>query len=394
MPSLGAGMDQGKLLEWMVHPGDEVHRGDIVAVVETDKAAIEVEVFEDGVVQDLVVDEGTKVPVGAVLAHLAAAGAQAPVQETPPPAAAAASRVAVPTPAPAPPPPPARLPRAAPAAGARGPGAVRSSPWARRLAQDRGVDLEAVTGTGPGRAVVARDLPGRDLPSTAPVEEVDREAGMRQAIARAMATSKREIPHYYLGHHVDLEDSLQWLEARNADRPPTARVLPAVLVLRATALACRQFPDLNAFWTEGAHRPAPAVHLGVAIALRGGGLVAPAIHDADQRSLEDLMAALTDLVSRARAGRLRGSEVSDPTITVTNLGDRGVESVYGIIYPPQVALVGAGRITPRPWPVDGSVAVRRVVHLTLAADHRASDGHRGALFLDAIARRLQEPETL
>jgi pyruvate dehydrogenase E2 component (dihydrolipoamide acetyltransferase) len=219
-------------------------------------------------------------------------------------------------------------------------------------------------------------------------------AEMRRAIAAAMARSKREIPHYYLTQMVELRRALAWLETTNRERPPTERLLPAVLFLKATALALQKVSELNGFWEKDAFRPGPGIHVGWAISLRGGGLVAPAIHDADARPLPDLMAALRDLVQRARTGGLRSSELTDPTITVTSLGERGAETVIGVIYPPQVAIVGFGRIVERPWAVDGALAVRPVVSLSLAADHRASDGHRGGLLLAEIERLLQEPEAL
>jgi pyruvate dehydrogenase E2 component (dihydrolipoamide acetyltransferase) len=172
------------------------------------------------------------------------------------------------------------------------------------------------------------------------------------------------------------------------------RVLPAALLLKAVATAARQMPAFNSYFEGDAAQPQPAVHLGVAIALRGGGLVAPAIHDADRLSLDELMAKLQDLVARARTGTLRSSELRDGTITVSNLGDRGVETVFPIIYPPQTAIVGFGRIADRPWIVDGALAVRPLVQATLAADHRASDGHLGARFLALIDRLLQEPDKL
>jgi pyruvate dehydrogenase E2 component (dihydrolipoamide acetyltransferase) len=167
-----------------------------------------------------------------------------------------------------------------------------------------------------------------------------------------------------------------------------------VLFLKATALALRKVPELNGFWQKDEFLPAARVHVGWAIALRGGGLIAPAIHDADQRSLGELMTALRDLVQRGRTGGLRSSELTDPTITVTSLGERGAETVIGVIYPPQVAIVGFGRIVERPWAVDGALAVRPAVSLSLAADHRASDGHRGGLLLAEIDCLLQEPEAL
>lgn len=217
---------------------------------------------------------------------------------------------------------------------------------------------------------------------------------MRQAIAAAVARSNREIPHYYLSTDIDTSRAIAWLQRENLTRPVPDRMLPAVLLLKSVATALRQSPELNGFWVDGAFRPSASIHLGVAISLRGGGLVAPAIHDADRRSIDELMRALRDLVQRARSGALRSSEVMDPTITVTNLGDQGVRTVFGVIYPPQVALVGFGRITERPWAEGGMVGVRPVVTATLAADHRASDGHRGALFLAAVDHLLQRPEEL
>jgi pyruvate dehydrogenase E2 component (dihydrolipoamide acetyltransferase) len=167
-----------------------------------------------------------------------------------------------------------------------------------------------------------------------------------------------------------------------------------VLLLKAVAHALVEVPDLNGFWVDGAFRTGTGIHVGCAISLRGGGLVAPALHDVDRKALPELMTELRDLVGRARAGSLRSSELSDSTITVTNLGDMGVESTFGIIFPPQVALVAFGKVARRPWVVGDTVAVRSVLTATLSADHRAVDGHRGGLFLTALDRRLQEPERL
>jgi pyruvate dehydrogenase E2 component (dihydrolipoamide acetyltransferase) len=217
---------------------------------------------------------------------------------------------------------------------------------------------------------------------------------MRQAIARLMSRSSREIPHYYLATTVDLAAALGWMRERNRDLDIGHRLVPAALLLKAVALAARRHPALNGHWLDDAFRPADSVHLGVAVSLRGGGLVAPALRDAQDLPLVDLMARLKDLVARARAGTLRGSELSDPTITVTNLGDQGVESVHGVIYPPQVALVGAGRVTDQPRAVGGLLGVRPCLTLTLAADHRATDGYTGGRFLTEVDRLLQTPEEL
>ncbi len=217
---------------------------------------------------------------------------------------------------------------------------------------------------------------------------------MRAAIAAAMARSKREIPHYYLSHQVDVTPSEQWLARTNATRPPDNRLLLGLLAVRSVALAVRGFPAFNGFYREGSFEPASAVHVGVAISIRGGGLAAPALHDADRTPVDELMARMRDLVQRMRAGRLRSSEMSDPTITVSSLGERGVDALYGVIYPPQVAIVGFGKVVARPWVIDGAIGPRSTVTITLAADHRVSDGHAGALFLARIGELLQEPEKL
>jgi pyruvate dehydrogenase E2 component (dihydrolipoamide acetyltransferase) len=217
---------------------------------------------------------------------------------------------------------------------------------------------------------------------------------MRTAIGAAMARSKREIPHLYLSTTVDLTGSLTWLAAENQRRPVTERVLPVVLFIKAVARACVDVPALNGFWTEHGFAAGPGVHIGCAIALRGGGLVDPALHDVDRKTLDALAREFGDLVKRARSGGLRSSEMSDATITLTNLGDLGAESSYAVIYPPQVAIVGFGRIVERPWVVNGRIEPRSIVTVSLSADHRATDGREAGLFLTAIDRALQMPESL
>jgi pyruvate dehydrogenase E2 component (dihydrolipoamide acetyltransferase) len=227
-----------------------------------------------------------------------------------------------------------------------------------------------------------------------PAAPADRALAMRRAMAAAMSRSKREIPHYYLARTLPLRSASDWLAARNAALPLTGRILMAALFIKAVALACRRHPAMNGFCHDGVFAPSSAVHVGVAIALRGGGLVAPAIHDADTRDLATLMTDLADLVRRARAGSLRSSEMSDPTITVTNLGDQGADEVFGVIYPPQVALVGFGAVGERVLAFEGRIGVEPCVSASLAADHRVSSGHQGALFLAEIAHHLTQPETL
>jgi pyruvate dehydrogenase E2 component (dihydrolipoamide acetyltransferase) len=497
MPALGADMDEGTLVEWLVKPGDQIYKGDIIAVVDTAKSAIEVESFHTGTIEELITTVGETVPVGTVLATITEAGAEAGGTGAAEPGGRAAgaaeagrpgaAEAGVPVAASAPAagearkgkrPPGRRAPgRARPArkptppgpgAPARstplvrheaaqlgvdlasvhgtGPGGTitradvehtaasrraRVTPLARRLAAELAVDLGTVTGTGPGGAVREADVrhaasagpPAAQSPTAQPPAaaaagqaatagnvalsgraapagkaerpgKAERAESMRQAIARLMARSKREIPHYYVSNTVDMGAAMAWLRERNRSLDMSQRLVPAALLLRATALAARQIPDLNGYWTEEHFVPGAAVHLGVAISLRGGGLITPAIHDAADLPPGELMAKLRDLVNRARAGRLRSSELTDATITVTNLGDQGVESVTGVIYPPQVALVGFGRIVERPWAVNGLLGIRPVVVTTLAADHRATDGYTGGRFLTVIAELLQRPEEL
>jgi pyruvate dehydrogenase E2 component (dihydrolipoamide acetyltransferase) len=419
MPSLGADMEAGTLVEWLKKPGEAVQRGDVVAVVDTQKGAIEIEIFEAGVLDRILVQPGEKVPVGTPMATLRSNGAaqepepappqppqEVPPQPEPPPAPPPPERpYKAPPERPPPEPPemppsPAQPPVEIPEPEAEGGVRVRMTPAARRRAAELGLSPSGVRGTGPAGAITLADVEGAARePWPMPSAERPRRGGfdageMRKAIAAAMARSKREVPHYYLTQTVDLRRALTWLEAANRERPPTERLLAAVLFLKATALALRKVPEFNGFWGEDGFRTGAGVHVGWAIALRGGGLIAPAIHGADQKSMAELMVAMRDLVQRARSGGLRSSELSDPTITVTSLGERGAETVIGIIYPPQVAIIGFGRIVERPWAVDGALAIRPLVSLSVAADHRASDGHRGGLLLAEIDRLLQEPGEL
>jgi pyruvate dehydrogenase E2 component (dihydrolipoamide acetyltransferase) len=395
MPSLGADMEAGTLVEWLVKPGDWVKRGDVVAVVETQKGAIEIETYQAGQIEKFLVELNSKVPVGTPLAQIRTEGEAKPAAVAPAPAPPRAVPAAVPitppvvTPVRAPSPPPV-----APAAVA----GARASPAARKLAEERGIDLSTITGSGPTGAITYADVERRLGEAAAPPEKkraagIDLEA-MRTAIAAAMARSKREIPHYYLEHQVDVTACEHWLTQKNATLPPDTRLLFGALPIKAVALAARRYPAFNGFYRDNKFEPAQAVHVGVAIAIRGGGLTAPALHDADQLSLDELMSRMRDLVQRTRAGRIRGSEMSDPTVTVSSLGERGVEVLYGIIYPPQVAIVGIGKVVTRPWVVDGAIGPRSVITITLSGDHRVSDGHAGALFLAEIGKLLQEPEKL
>jgi pyruvate dehydrogenase E2 component (dihydrolipoamide acetyltransferase) len=451
MPSLGADMETGTVLEWLVAPGDRVHRGDVVAVVDTDKAAIDVECFDSGVISRLLVQPGEKVSVGTPLAVIDApvpvpAGAGAPASTEPPlpppeppfpPEPPLPSEPPFP-PEPPTPEPPGPLPPPEPPLPGPGSPAAHPSPLTRKRAAEAGVDLAALHGTGPGglvtradvervarpagprngegppprprlspyarRLAVERGLEPASLRGTGPdgvVRARDLPAGppepgsaLRRATAALMARSKREIPHYYLGLDIDMGPALERLRAHNRAVPVAARVLPAALLLRGVVMAVGAVPELNGHWMGDRFVPGDGIHLGVAVALRDGGLVVPVIRDADQLGLDELMARVREAGERARTGRLRSSEAGGATITVTNLGEQGVDRVDGVIHPPQVALVGFGAVRRRPWADGDAVLVRPVVTATLAADHRASDGATGGRLLREINRRLQRPEEL
>jgi pyruvate dehydrogenase E2 component (dihydrolipoamide acetyltransferase) len=389
-------MAAATMVEWKIKPGDIVTRGQVVAEVETDKGVIDVECFDSGTVEKLVAQPGQKLPVGAVLAVIRGANeAACPAAGATPPAATGMAPAAA-----VPPAATASLGVAAPAVPSPSTSAAghrqKVSPAARKRAAEAGVDLAQVRGSGLDGAVELADVErfaSTNAPAATPAAETGPDR-MRRAIAAAMSKSKREIPHYYLATTIDMSRALAWVEAENQKRSIENRLLPAILLIKAVALTLAEMRQLNGFWIDGGFRPAEGVHVGLAIALKGGGLVAPALHDTDKKSLDELMAALHELIPRARTGRLRSSEMTSATATLTNLGDLGVESVFGAIYPPQVALVGFGKIARRPW-VDGdSISVRPLLTATLAADHRATDGRYGARFLETLDRRLQTPEQL
>lgn len=422
MPSLGADMDAGTLALWKVKPGDKVKRGDILAEVETAKGVIEIEVFEDGVITEILVPVGVPVPVGEVLAHIGAEGD--PIVQ----AAPKAAEVQAPPAAAAPLPPAPAAPAPAPVASVIGGDRVKISPLAAKVAMELKVDINQIKGSGPGGAITRTDVekaaqvqkaappapapvapapaappaPVAAAPAPAPApaappaegKKMDFQTAMRQAIAAAMSKANREIPHYYLETHIDMSHALSWLEEENIRRSIKDRILPVLLLLKATAKALTDVPELNGFWVDDHLEVSEAINIAFAINLRQGGLVTPAFHNVDMKSWDELREEMTDLILRTRAGRLRSSELTDGTITLTSLGDRGAEKTFGVIYPPQVGLVGFGKIYEQPWVENGMLTVRRATVATLAGDHRATDGHKGGLFLEALNKYLQEVEKL
>jgi pyruvate dehydrogenase E2 component (dihydrolipoamide acetyltransferase) len=409
MPSLGADMEAGTLTEWRVQPGSQIQRGDVVALVETEKGIIDIESFEEGMVEKLTVEPGTRVPVGAVLALLSGEAPAQTAEVRRGPGSIGLGLLGEP---PAPPKP--AVPAVPPAPGvapAATPAQRHISPAARVRAKALGIDTATLRGTGPHGVITLDDieratqtaasggaqLPG--VPSAASAAKsgtgtADVRARIRNAIAASMSRGKREIPHYYLQLAMDFSPPSSWLAGYNEVRPPPERILTSVLLIKATARAAAERPGFNGYYGPRGFEPSRAVHIGVAIALRGGGLVAPALFDADQKALPILMHELQDLVGRVRSGHMRSSEISSATLTITSLGDEGVDAVLPIIYPPQVAIMGFGSVLERPWVIDGRVEARPVLQLALAADHRVTDGRQGAQFLARVRDLLMRPAEL
>lgn len=400
MPSLGADMESGTLVAWLVNAGDKVVRGDVIAEVETDKGNIEIEVWQSGTLLETLVEPGVEVPVGKTLATISTdeeeikdkeearsdgsviqadsildTESKLPVLERP--------KLE-------------RLDKEAPSPHKQH---FRISPLARKIARQYKVDLSLISGSGPHNAITRSDVQDfvdkRNhrslLADRASDNRLKKQDAMRMAIASTMSKSKRDIPHYYLKTEINMANALEQIDLLNKDRSLSSRILPAALYLKAIASACAFVPEMNGHWIEGVFHPSKVVHVGVAISLRQGGLVAPAIQHVEEKSIDEIMKHLLDLVDRARTGKLRSSEVSGATITLTNLGDQGVETVFGVIYPPQVSLVGFGRILKKPWAERDMLGLLPVVTATLSADHRVSDGHRGGLFLNHINKFLSNP---
>jgi len=371
MPSLGADMDEGTLVEWLKQPGDRIHKGDILAVVETQKGAIEIEVFSDGVLRDCLANPGDRVPVGEVIAMLDSGKASA----------APTGNAAL-----------------APVADARasleplGPGR-KVTPAARRLARESGMDISRIVpdGTGVVGLQQVRTHAETTAPPAGPTGRTDLKE-MRKAIAAAMARSKREIPHYYVSSDIDVTALMDWLAKENAARSVADRLLYAVPLFGILARTLLETPELNGHYEAGEFSPSQSVHAGIAIAMRGGGLIAPAIRNVAGKSLDELRLSLTDLVGRVRSGRLRSSELSGASVTFSNLGENTADTLMPIIYPPQVAIIGCGQIATRPWVKDGEVQIRQIMSITVAGDHRVSDGRSAARFLSRLEKHLATPE--
>jgi pyruvate dehydrogenase E2 component (dihydrolipoamide acetyltransferase) len=386
MPSLGADMEDGTLIEWKKKIGDSVKRGDIIAEVETQKGLIEIEVFEEGIIEKLLINEGTKVPVGTIMALINPIGATLETKKEKPIELHPIEEKVI------------EVVGHETAEEIH----IKASPLAKKIAEDHHIDIKEIKGSGYDGAITREDvehaIEQRDAiekkKTIIKKEETSTDSeAIRNAIAAAMTKSNREIPHYYLEKRIDLTKALAWLQEANEQRKVQSRLLPVVLFIKAIAKTLADFPDLNAVWENGL-RTKMDINIGFVVALHNGGIMVPAIHQTDLKTLDEIMAALNDLIPRARAMKLRSSELSDGTITLTSMGDRGADSVFGVIYPPQVAIIGFGSISEQPYAENGMLGIRTVVHATLAGDHRATDGLTGSRFLNVLSENLQKPELL
>ena len=385
MPSLGADMEAGTLVEWRKRPGDSVKRGDIIADVETQKGLIEIEVFDEGVIGELLIKEGTKVPVGTLMATINPSTSILETKETTTQKTVIAIQ----------PTEEKTIKKAVTEQFEKK--QIKASPLAKRIAAENNIDLSQLQGTGEGGAITKEDIENaitQKEKMTKPEEKMSLQLeAIRLAVAAAVSKSNKEIPHYYLEKKIDMTKALTWLRESNSKRPIQKRLLPAALIIKATAKSLVDFPNLNAIWDNGVQLK-KEINIGFVVSLRSGGVIVPTIRNADLKSIDETMEALNDIIPRARAMKLRSSDLTDSTITITSLGEGGADTVFGVIYPPQVAIVGFGGSSQQAVVDNGMLGIRSVFTATLAGDHRVTDGLTGSDFLSTLNNNLQNPESL
>lgn len=389
MPKMGDAMTEGKVLRWMRKPGDQISKGDPIAEIETDKVNVDLEAEDSGVLLEIVVGEGETAAVGGTIAVIGKPGEK--VEARPKPEA--------PKPAAEPAPAPAQPARAAPAAA---PGRVKASPIARKLAEEHRVDLSTIRGTGPDGRITKEDVEAAAATGASPATPAAAAAPagaeyedqpltrIRQTIGKRMAESTQQAPHFYVTVDVTMDDALRVRQQLNADADDAHKISVNDLVLRATALALRAFPNVNAALVNGQIRRYRRINLAIAIALPEG-LIAPVLHDVDRTALAEIAAAAKALGERARSGRLRQEDYEGGTFTVSNLGMFDVENFVAIINPPHAAILAVGSAQPRAVVRSGQVTVANTMKLTISADHRVTDGAEAARFLGEVKRLLENP---
>jgi len=390
MPSLGFDMTEGKLARWLKAEGERIEKGQPIAEIETEKATVEIEAAVSGVLAKVIVAAGQTVPIGTVIGIIGDAGET--VAETPTAAAA---------PAPPPPPPAAEATRAEPTAPSVS--RVKASPLARKMAEDAGIDLARIKGTGPDGRVMERDvqaaIEAKSAPTPPPAAAGAPAAApaplsrMRRAIARRMAESKATAPHFYVTVEINMDEAMKMREQVNRLAPDAEKISVNDLIVAASARTLTRFPDLNASYRDGSLDRHPQINIGIAVALEDG-LISPVLHDADRKSLRTVAAKSRALSERARSNKLRSGDLGPGTFTVSNLGMFDVDAFIAIINPPEAAILAVGAVTRRPIAAGGDIRIASLMKATLSVDHRVADGAQAGRFLQAFKTLLENPVNL
>ena len=399
MPQMGYDMREGTVVKWYKGEGEEVARGEVIADIETDKATVEFEAYTSGVLRRIIADEGVSIPVGELIAVIAGADEvldEIPTSSTDDPEDAVTPVATTSqkqndigeTTAPVPP-QDTRL---------------RASPIARRLAQEKNIDLAVVTGTGPGGRITEQDVlefvspvatSGQqpNMPSSVGSGDKVELSRMRQVIAKVTSDSKREAPHFYVTAEIDMGKAMEFRRDINDSFPADNRVSVNDMVLKASSIVLEQYPKFNGSFQENYLQLNSSINIGMAIALEAG-LIVPGINDCGNKSLRQIAAASKDLIDRANNGTLRNEEYSGTTFSVSNLGMFDVDSFAAIIFPPHAAVLAVGTVRQQPVVKDGQIAVGQVMKATLSTDHRVADGAEAAQFLVEIKKLLETPVSL
>lgn len=386
MPKLGQTMEEGVIERWVKKEGDRVEKGDILLEITTDKVTLEVESYTSGILRKILAGKGETVPVTQVIALIAEPDEELPEIEV---ESKKEEPVVVP-------PKTKQLPpeKAGPVVSGR----IRVSPLARKLAQEKGIDLRQVVGTGPGGRITKEDVLNKIQNSKLKIKserekKVKAVSPMRRAIAEAMSQSKKTIPHYYLTIEVDMTPAvsqrgklLPQIEAKTGFRLSFNHIL-----IRAIALALKDFPQLRSSWDEGGINLGEDINIGIAVGLDEG-LIVPVLRKVDEKTLEEIVSQTESLVSRAKKMKLKADEYVGATFTISNLGMLGVENFFPIINQGQSAILGVGAILEKPALVEGRVARKHLMKLTLSADHRVVDGQVAAQFLAKVKEILEKGE--
>lgn len=385
MPALGFDMTEGQLARWLKNEGDPVEKGQAIAEIETEKATVEIEAAASGILTRIFVQAGETVPVGTVIGVIAATGEEV---------------VAVPAP---PAPPPSALAPEAGEEAASSEARVKASPVARKMAEEAGLDLSRIKGTGPGGRVLERDVQAATTAKSAP-EPPGVPAGpapgatvplsrMRKTIARRMTESKAMAPHFYVTVEINMNEAMKMREQLNSLAPETEKISVNDLIVAAAAKTLARFPDLNASYREGNLEMHSQVNIGIAVALEDG-LIPPVLRDADKKTLRKIAAESRALTERARTNKLRSDDLGGGTFTVTNLGMFDVDEFIAIINPPEAAILAVGTVTLRPVAAAGEVRIASLMKTTLSVDHRVADGAKAGRFMQEFKKLLENPVAL